>query len=184
MLDSRLLEYERQMLLEAIGANCLMISAAGLDTERVLEALLRAHLDPRNLVLVVGTASEMELRLAEALGLPSPAAQKSTNYDEGGVVFVTARVLVVDALRERVPLANVTGILLVRAHGILAQEAFALRLFRQRNSTGFVCAVSDAPYRFSVHNIRKIMRTTFCDNLLLWPRQVTFTIKLMYGLKI
>jgi DNA excision repair protein ERCC-4 len=164
-----MLEYERQMLLEVIGANCLFISAAGLDIERVLEALLRAHLDPRNLVLVVGTGTELELRLAEALGVPSSSAQK-TSYDEGGVVFVTARVLVVDTLRERVPLANVSGIVMLKAHAILAQEAFALRLFRQRNPTGFICAVSDAPHRFNALNIRRVMRTTFCDNLLLWPR--------------
>ncbi|XP_059470534.1 DNA repair endonuclease XPF [Neocloeon triangulifer] len=164
----RMLEYERQMLLEAVGVNCLMISAAGLDIERVLEALLRSHLDPRNLVLVVGTGTELEQRLADALGVPSNA--QKVNYDEGGVVFVTARVLVVDSLRDRVPLANVTGIVMLRAHAILAQEAFALRLFRQRNPNGFILAVSDAPYRFSSHTVRKVMRTTFCDNLFLWPR--------------
>ncbi|XP_065343235.1 DNA repair endonuclease XPF [Cloeon dipterum] len=176
---TRMLEYERQLLLDMVGVNCLLISAAGLDIERVMESLLRAYLDPRNLVLVVGTGSEQELRLANALGVP-PSTQKCS-YDEGGVVFVTARVLVVDALRDRVPLASVTGVVMLRAHAILAQEAFALRLFRQRNPTGFICAVSDAPSRFSSHNVRKVMRTIFCDNLLLWPRFHSVVVSALSG---
>ena len=56
-------------------------------------------------------------------------------YLEGGVLFVSGRILVVDLLKKRVPLTLVSGILVYRAHNILNsyQEAFAIRLYRQVN---------------------------------------------------
>lgn len=56
-------------------------------------------------------------------------------YLDGGVLFISGRILVVDLLKNRVPLHLVTGILVYRAQGILNsyQEAFALRLYRQAN---------------------------------------------------
>ena len=56
-------------------------------------------------------------------------------YLQGGVLFISARILVVDLLKSRVPVENVTGILVCRAHAILesCQEAFAVRLYRQKN---------------------------------------------------
>lgn len=56
-------------------------------------------------------------------------------YLEGGVLFMSGPILVVDLLKKRIPLHLVTGILVYRAHNILNsyQEAFALRLYRQNN---------------------------------------------------
>lgn len=54
---------------------------------------------------------------------------------EGGVFFISTRILVVDLLKSRVPVSHITGIIVLRAHTILesCQEAFALRLYRQKN---------------------------------------------------
>lgn len=56
-------------------------------------------------------------------------------YLEGGVLMVSSRILVVDFLKGRVPIPNITGFFVLRAHRILesCQEAFALRLYRQEN---------------------------------------------------
>lgn len=56
-------------------------------------------------------------------------------YLEGGIHFVTTRILVVDMLKNRVPISHVTGIIVLRAHTVLesCQEAFVLRLYRQQN---------------------------------------------------
>lgn len=56
-------------------------------------------------------------------------------YLEGGVLFISGRILVVDLLKNRVPLNLVSGMLVYRAHSILNshQEAFALRLYRKTN---------------------------------------------------
>ena len=37
-------------------------------------------------------------------------------YPEGGVLFVTTRILVVDMLVGRIPIGHVTGIIINRAH--------------------------------------------------------------------
>ena len=43
-----------------------------------------------------------------------PDRQRS--YLEGGVQFITSRILVVDLLTDRVPVDKVTGILVYKAH--------------------------------------------------------------------
>ena len=66
------------------------------------------------------------------------------------MLFVTTRILVVDMLMERLPINLVTGILVVRGHKTAepCQESFILRLFRQKNKTGFIKAFSSSPGAF------------------------------------
>lgn len=95
-------------------------------------------------------------------------------YLEGGVLFITGRILVVDLLKNRVPLHLVTGILVYRAHNILNayQEAFALRLYRQNNKTGFIKAFTNSPLAFTVgySRVERVMKALFVKKLYLWPR--------------
>ncbi|CAG9119597.1 unnamed protein product [Plutella xylostella] len=99
---------------------------------------------------------------------------KEKAYLEGGVHFVSTRILVVDLLKNRVPIAHITGIIVLRAHTILesCQEAFALRLYRQNNKTGFIKAFSNSPisFTFGYHQVEKVMRALFVTELFLWPR--------------
>lgn len=62
--------------------------------------------------------------------------------------MVSARILVVDLLKQRVPVAHITGFLVLRAHKILesCQEAFALRLYRQDNKVCNRIVVSRSRY--------------------------------------
>lgn len=95
-------------------------------------------------------------------------------YLEGGVLFISGRILVVDLLKNRVPLHLVTGILVYRAHNILNayQEAFALRLYRQNNKTGFIKAFTNSSLAFTVGymQVERVMKTLFVKKLYLWPR--------------
>lgn len=61
-------------------------------------------------------------------------------YLQGGVLFVSSRILVVDLLKRRIPTAQITGFLVCRAYNILesCQEAFALRLFRMENKVMYI----------------------------------------------
>lgn len=54
---------------------------------------------------------------------------------EGGVIFSSSRILAVDMLMERMPIDLITGILVFKAHKVIetSQEAFILRLYRQKN---------------------------------------------------
>lgn len=62
----------------------------------------------------------------------------------------------------------------MRAHQIIesCQEAFALRLYRQSNRTGFVKGFSSYPeaFTYGYGHIEKVMRNLFVRELFIWPR--------------
>ncbi|CAH1237818.1 ERCC4 [Branchiostoma lanceolatum] len=95
-------------------------------------------------------------------------------YLSGGVLFVTSRILVVDMLTDRIPVDLITGVLVYRAHRIIesCQEAFILRLYRQKNKQGFIKAFSDAPTAFhsGMCQVERVMKNLFVRKLYLWPR--------------
>ncbi|KAF0302752.1 DNA repair endonuclease XPF [Amphibalanus amphitrite] len=191
-----LLSYETQMLLELLAEDGLLVSARGLGLERLVTALVRVHCDPGQLVLVMGTGRPEEEYIVERLAAdgvsPLPrtvtadtsVSERRQVYLQGGVLFVTSRILVVDLLTERCPADLVTGLVVYRAHAVVesAQEAFILRLYRQKNKTGFIKAFSSSPLSFTSGfcQVQRVMRNLFVRNLYLWPRfhlQVNQTLK-------
>ena len=58
---------------------------------------------------------------------------------EGGVIFGSSRILVVDMLMDRLPIQLVTGVIVYKAHKVIetSQEAFILRLYRQKNKVRY-----------------------------------------------
>lgn len=97
-----------------------------------------------------------------------------TNYLLGGIQFLTTRILIVDLLKRRIPIELITGIVVLRAHKIIesCQEAFALRLYRQNNRTGFVKAFSQCAeaFTYGYGHVEKVMRNLFVRELYVWPR--------------
>ena len=63
---------------------------------------------------------------------------------------------------------------LYRAHRIIdsCQESFILRLYRQKNKTGFIKAFSGSPVSFSQGfcQVERVMKNLFLRHLHLWPR--------------
>ncbi|KAG0721240.1 DNA repair endonuclease XPF [Chionoecetes opilio] len=181
-----MLEYENQMLLDLLHEDGLIVTAKGLGIERILISLITTFNDPGNLVLVMGTtAREEEYILNQLEGhrltpqprcitADCPVGERAQVYHNGGVLFVTTRILVMDLLMERIPIELVTGIIVWKAHRILesCQEAFALRLYRQKNKTGFVKALSSSPLSFTAGfcHVERVMRNLFVKKLYLWPR--------------
>lgn len=87
---------------------------------------------------------------------------------------MSTRILVVDLLKARIPVELVTGIIVLRAHDVIesCQEAFALRLFRRKNKTGFIKAFSRSAETFTWNfgHVEKVMRNMFLRDLFIWPR--------------
>ncbi|XP_053982136.1 DNA repair endonuclease XPF [Hylaeus volcanicus] len=181
-----MLEYENQIFLEMLHEDGLLVAAKGLGIETVFANILRAYIDPGNLIIVLGTTSHDERYFIDTLKsfgvkqLPRvvtsecSADERSIMYLEGGALFMSGPILVVDLLKQRIPLNLVTGILVYRAHNILRsyQEAFALRLYRQNNKTGFIKAFSNSALAFSVGftQVERVMKALFVKQLYLWPR--------------
>ncbi|XP_063879527.1 DNA repair endonuclease XPF-like isoform X2 [Scylla paramamosain] len=181
-----MLEYENQMLLDLLHEDGLLVTAKGLGIERILVSLITTFNDAGNLVLVMGTTPrEEEYLLAQLEGhsltppprcitADCPTSERAQVYYNGGVLFVTTRILVMDLLMERIPVELISGIIVWKAHRILesCQEAFALRLYRQKNKTGFVKALSSSPLSFTAGfcHVERVMRNLFVKKLYLWPR--------------
>ncbi|XP_030852545.1 DNA repair endonuclease XPF [Strongylocentrotus purpuratus] len=181
-----LLEYENEMFLNAFQEDGLLVVARGLGISRLMLNFLKLYCDPGNLVLVVNTNDYEENYLIEELDklgikpLPKIITNEyGTNertgvYMQGGVLFVSSRILVVDLLTERLPAHLVTGIIVNKAHKIIdsCQEAFILRLYRQKNKMGFIKAFSDQPQTFAAGlcKLERVMRNLFVRKLYLWPR--------------
>lgn len=102
------------------------------------------------------------------------ALERERVYLQGGIQFISTRIFVVDLLKRRIPIELITGIFVLRAHTVIesCQEAFALRLFRQHNKTGFVKAFSNNVEAFTIGygHVEKVMRNLFITELLIWPR--------------
>lgn len=181
-----LLEFETEMFLSLFGSDGLLVVAEGMGIDRILLQFMRVYSEPGSLVLLLNTTTaEQEyfteqLRVEGITHLPRTvtsdiqSTERYNVYTEGGVLFVTSRILVVDFLTDRIPAHLISGILVYRAHKIIesCQEAFILRLFRQKNKTGFIKAFSDKAISFSSGfcQVERVMRNLFVKKLYLWPR--------------
>ncbi|XP_008072787.1 DNA repair endonuclease XPF isoform X2 [Carlito syrichta] len=181
-----LLEYERQLVLELLDTDGLVVCARGLGADRLLHHLIRLHCHPACLVLVLNTQPTEEeyfinqLKIEGVEHLPLRVTNEIASnsryevYTQGGVIFATSRILVVDFLTDRIPSDLITGILVYRAHRIIesCQEAFILRLFRQKNKRGFIKAFTDNAVAFDTGfcHVERVMRNLFVKKLYLWPR--------------
>ncbi|XP_013183116.1 DNA repair endonuclease XPF [Amyelois transitella] len=172
-----LLTFEKQIFIDVFEKDSLLIMAKGMSYNNILSNLLWVYKDPENLVLVLNSSDHEEKYFTDQFSLvplPNLGSEREKAYLEGGVHFVSTRILVVDLLKKRVPISHITGIIVLRAHTVLesCQEAFALRLYRQSNKTGFIKAFSNSPisFTFGYHQVEKVMRALFVTELFLWPR--------------
>ncbi|XP_075949430.1 DNA repair endonuclease XPF [Anarhichas minor] len=181
-----LLEFETEMFLSLFECDGLLVVAEGMGIDRILLQFMRIYSEQGSLVLLLNTTTpEQEyfteqLRVEGVTHLPRTvtsdvnSAERYNVYTEGGVLFVTSRILVVDFLTDRIPAHLISGILVYRAHKIIEsfQESFILRLFRQKNKTGFIKAFTDKATSFSSGfcQVERVMRNLFVKKLYLWPR--------------
>ncbi|NXA54825.1 XPF endonuclease, partial [Nothocercus julius] len=181
-----LLEYESQIFLDLFHSDGLVVCARGLGIDRLLLRFLRLYSEPASLVLVLNTSPAEEeyfidqLKSEGVVHLPRRVTNEITNniryefYTQGGVLFATSRILVVDFLTDRIPADLITGILVYKAHRIIesCQEAFILRLYRQKNKQGFIKAFTDNAVAFNTGfcHVERVMRNLFVRKLYLWPR--------------
>uniref|UniRef100_A0A1A9ZVD3 DNA repair endonuclease XPF n=1 Tax=Glossina pallidipes TaxID=7398 RepID=A0A1A9ZVD3_GLOPL len=180
LMGVQLLNYEKQMFLDMVYSDGLMVCAKGLSYERVVLNILKVYSDSGNLLLVINGSdweenyykSQVEKKFLHEVA--NTATERERVYLEGGIQFMTTRILVVDLLKQRIPIELITGIVVLRAHTIIesCQEAFALRLYRQRNKTGFIKAFSGSAEAFTIGygHIERIMRNLFVKELFIWPR--------------
>ncbi len=114
------------------------------------------------------------LFLPRVINSDTNSQERQCMYTMGGCFLVTSRILVVDILEILDP-STIDGILVYNAHRILESsvEAFALRVYRENNNTGFVkafCADPEALQAGGSVRIEKLMKLLYLKRLYLWPR--------------
>jgi DNA excision repair protein ERCC-4 len=177
-----MLEFETQIFLDILHKDGLTVAAKGLNLDLVLLNLIKVYSDPGNLVVVLNTTEAEETFFMNKINdgnlhrtiYTTNTTEREDVYLSGGVHFITTRILVVDMLKNRIPIDKITGFIILRAHKVLesCQEAFALRLFRQSNKTGFIKAFSNSVQSFTMGfgHVERVMRTLFVKELYIWPR--------------
>lgn len=146
----------------------------------MLLGLLGALCDPANLVIVMNCSESEEKYYRSKLNSrhvhesATNAKEREKVYLEGGIHFITTRILVVDLLKNRIPIEMITGIVVLRAHMIIesCQEAFALRLYRQRNREGFVKGFSNSAesFTFGYGQVDRVINNLYVEEMFVWPR--------------
>ncbi|KAK9321157.1 hypothetical protein V1517DRAFT_327151 [Lipomyces orientalis] len=189
------LSYQQALVTELLDEDALLIIARGLGLPRIVTNLIHAYdVAGGNLVLIIG-ADDREIEwigegLAE-LGTLNKGTMNRTGltvvntemmslerremlYSAGGVFAVTSRILVVDMLSDVIATNKITGIIVLHAEKVTAtsQEAFILRLFRERNKAGFIKAFSDMPESFitGFSPLTNMLKHMFLRKASLWPR--------------
>ena len=148
------------------SGNCLCVLASGLCESLTVSAIIQAVnlQSPRvpPLVIVVSTES------AQITG-ETPTEQRERIYSAGGSVTVTCRVLLSDILCHRLDAALINAVIIPHAHEVTdtSNEAFFVRLFRERNGTGSLIALSEKPHAVSAESLAKIL---FLSDIVLVPR--------------
>jgi len=181
----RLLPYQRTILetmsATTPGSDGLLIIARGLGLRAILAGLLRLYARPENMVLLINATEEEERGLSEelhqnlkVLGFEMPAKERRAVYRNGGIISVTTRIIVVDMLDGTCPRSAITGLVVLHADRVTPEsnEAFAIRLYREENKTGFLKAFTDQPEQFTygLAPLQTVMTQLRLRNVYVWPR--------------
>ncbi|KAI0395592.1 DNA repair endonuclease XPF [Xylariaceae sp. FL0594] len=188
------LEYQQHLFQELRHEDELVVIAKGLGLMRLVTNLLHSYdAAGNNLLVVIGAEDRENAWIGEALAehaaiSMAPKARGLTvvntdftsvgarekMYAKGGIYSITSRILVVDLLTSLLRAESITGVILLHADKVVATslEAFILRVYRQKNKTGFLKAFSDNPDPFTMgfSPLATMMRNMFLRKASLWPR--------------
>uniref|UniRef100_A0A7E4ZY81 ERCC4 domain-containing protein n=1 Tax=Panagrellus redivivus TaxID=6233 RepID=A0A7E4ZY81_PANRE len=167
-----LLPHEQELLLDTMNDDVLFVTGRGLGLERLILHHLHLYSDSKLLVLVINATPADEHFYLHKLKQINPGCppklinssvtnkQREQVYLDGGIQFITSRVLMTDLLTKLIPSKNVTGIIVFRAHELLSsyQESFILRLYREQKADGFVKAFSDQPTAITSGGLGQLQR--------------------------
>ena len=184
---ARATSFEREIFQEILNRNGMVVTAKGMGFETVLCKLLKLHCNGASLVFVLNAASLADRLISliladgvaaehvpQVLTSSKSTADRAQLYLEGGCFFVTSRILILDLLQKRVQPECITGLVVLDAHRVTSNsvEAFILRLYRAKNSTGFVKAFSDNAESLAggFAKLTKVMESLRVQHLFLWPR--------------
>ena len=200
-------EYQQEIFRELRSEDELLVLARGCGLMRIVTNLLHSYdAAGNNLIVIVGAEPRENAWIGEALAEHAAISMASKArgltlvntdlmsvgtreklYAQGGIFSITTQILVADFLVNLLDPESVTGIIVLHADKVKATstEAFALRLYRQKNKAGFLKAFSDAPEAFTTgfNPLATRMRNLFLRKASFWPRYQATIQKSLQGKK-
>ncbi|GAA5880947.1 hypothetical protein JCM16303_005184 [Sporobolomyces ruberrimus] len=177
-----MLSFQRDILSQLTGGpDALVIMARGLGLRSVVTTFLKVYDMPEKLVFLLNATVDEERGLAEEVGMRMkivgydlPEATRQRMYKDGGLFSVSTTILVTDMLKGSVPVDLVTGVVVLHAESVspASQEAFAIRIYRKSNKTGFLKAFSDQPeaFTFGLSPLQTTLMQLKLREVLIYPR--------------
>ncbi|GFP96491.1 DNA repair endonuclease uvh1 [Phtheirospermum japonicum] len=165
------------LLEEPIGG--LVVLSAGLGLPKLISSLLTLHDPSQGSVLILNASPPQKNSIDVDSQFPSITAELAAHhrlslYTSGGIFFITARILIVDLLTQRLPTTSVAGIILLNAHSLTdtSTEAFIVRIMRSSHRAVYVRAFSDRPHAMvsGFAKAERILKCLFLRRFHLWPR--------------
>jgi DNA excision repair protein ERCC-4 len=166
----------------------LLVIARGLGLRHIICTLLKIYDSPGHLILIVNATPEEQTEIGEELGLmgcrkpglriidyeTGTGKDRQDLYKRGGLLSVTSRILVVDMLQGDIPTDKITGILVLHAEQVSPNHivSFITRLYREKNTVGFMKAFTDQPEHITsgLTPLRTVMKQLGLRRVSIWPR--------------
>ncbi|KAI5952458.1 rad16 [Candida jiufengensis] len=206
------LRFQQEILEDMLSKDSLLILGRGLGWETITANLLFSLSAPfiqlskrqsrKTLIFLLNAKDHEIVRLGEEiddlnwlnednnqckftpLAGDATSSKRKTIYEQGGIISISPRVLIVDLLSGTININEITGLFVLHAERIreTSNDAFIINVFRDKNEWGFIKALSDEPESFRgftpLQSKLKILRLS---NVILWPRfHVTVTQSILY----
>lgn len=144
---SMVLSFHKLLSAELLEEDGLVVMGSGLGLEGIVERFIKAYSSSHSIVLAINIPTVLQEQYRQNLAfqgvqtLPRIINNETTSSDrtqlylQGGVLFISPWILVLDLLRKRIPTHLVSGILVFNAHRLeeFCTEDFILKLYRQSN---------------------------------------------------
>ncbi|KAL6544077.1 DNA repair endonuclease uvh1 [Orobanche gracilis] len=160
-------------------SGALVVLSAGLGLPKLISSLLSLHDPSQGSVLILNASPSQKNSININSQFPSitsdlPTHHRFSLYTSGGIFFITARILIVDLLTQRLPATSIAGIILLNCHSLsdTSTDAFIVRILRSSNRSVYVRAFSDCPHSMvsGFAKAERILKCLFLRRLHLWPR--------------
>ncbi|KAJ6245723.1 DNA repair endonuclease xpf [Anaeramoeba flamelloides] len=182
-----MLSFQKNIFNSLLETDGMLVCGKGLGLSTIQLTFLKMYCNSRSLVFVLNYNEDIVKNLIQDLFLSGTkhlpklitndfeASVRVKYYHEGGVLFITSRILVHDILKYRVPLSKLSGLFVFNAHSVetTTNLALILELVREQNQKCFIRCMTNSARALVMKGTKKteaLLRSLLIKHLFLLPR--------------
>eukprot|EP00033_Pygsuia_biforma_P002783 GCRY01003073.1.p1 GENE.GCRY01003073.1~~GCRY01003073.1.p1 ORF type:complete len:932 (+),score=230.69 GCRY01003073.1:322-3117(+) len=179
-----MLRFHQEAFEQLVKEDALCVFGKGLMLDMVVQNLAVHYASMKKTVVFLNFLQSQEEAICDYMlfksckNVPPLSVKVSTGaervklYAAGGVMFISARVLVLDILMNRLKPELISGLVFGFAQGIRRNqnEALIITLLKESNPSLFVKAVSEDPVRVASYPPQHLLSLLSLRKLHIWPR--------------